>query len=501
MSRNRKDIKDITITTRQQVKGGTWSYMFHYYDEDFERRTAQQGGYKTQEEAYTAGIAARKALDQTQDGKATKYTLSEFVELIWMPYMADQVSVSTMQGYLKLLKPMLEKFGKYTLNNIKYPALRKYFNFRYLHTSESINSTDHAQTLLGQVFKAAVCLGYLEDSPMEKYKKPNFDVIHPTVAKNGQVRDSVSPEVLSKIYDRFPKGTPAYLIMKIAELTGMRRNEIMAIAYEDIDFENRVIYLSRQIAVLDNESELFPYEKSVLAEYPVLKGIRYVARNPKCDSKRVIPMPEELYDLLIEAKEEQELNAVLYGSDYINYWYTRQYAPQFENRTYESFSRRNGRNGGYDPKRIEQGIINSHGIGYPIHFVFVRENGELLRPDYFTDVAAVIHGENGNEVISETFNLHSLRNTFTSRAREAGMREHLISAITGHKNKETTEGYMRVSAGEFYNATHKIRCGDSAIKSIEFSLSNIDIQQYLLTLDRKGLKALLDQVSNALFEA
>ena len=51
MSRNRKDIKDNKITTRQQVKGGTWSYIFHYYDENFERRTAQQGGYKTQEKA------------------------------------------------------------------------------------------------------------------------------------------------------------------------------------------------------------------------------------------------------------------------------------------------------------------------------------------------------------------------------------------------------------------------------------------------------------------
>ena len=49
--------------------------------------------------------------------------------------------------------------------------------------------------------------------------------------------------------------------MKIAELTGMRKNEIMALAYEDIDFKNRVIYLTRQIVVLDNEAELFPYEK------------------------------------------------------------------------------------------------------------------------------------------------------------------------------------------------------------------------------------------------
>lgn len=314
-----------------------------------------------------------------------------------------------------------------------------------------------------------------------------------------QVRDSISSEVLNEIYGRFPKGTHGYLILKIAELTGMRRNEIMGLAFEDIDFENRVIYLSRQVMALDRDAELFPYEKDVVTEYPVLEGIRYVARNPKYDSKRVVPIPEELYDLLLEKKEEQELNALLYGSDYRNYWYTRQYAPQFENRTYESFSRRNGRNGGYDPKKIEQGVINPHGIGYPLHFVNVRENGELLRPDYVTDMLSVIHGDNGNKVISETFNLHSLRNTFVSRAREAGMREHLIAAIVGHKDKETTEGYMRVSSGEFYNATSQIRCGNRFDNHVDFCVDNLDIQQYLLTLDRKGLKALFDQVSNALY--
>ena len=79
------------------------------------------------------------------------------------------------------------------------------------------------------------------------------------------------------------------------------------------------------------------------------------------------------------------------------------------------------------------------------------------------------------------------------------MREHLIAAIVGHKDKETTEGYMRVSSGEFYNATSQIRCGNRFDNHVDFCVDNLDIQQYLLTLDRKGLKALFDQVSNALY--
>ena len=499
MSRNRKDVKDIKITTRQQVKGGTWSFMFHYYDEDFERKTVQRGGYKTQEEAYNAGVFARKALHKTQDKNATKYTLLEFVDLIWKPYMSNQVLPSTMQGYDKLLKPMLIKFGRFTLDNIQLFAIQTYFNDRYANSTESLNTTDHAETLLRQIFNAAVNLGYLESSPMEAYQRPNLRVSPPTVEKNGQVRDVVTDEVMAEIYKRFPKGTNSYLILKIAELTGMRRNEIMGLAFEDIDFENRLIYLSRQVMVLNRDAEMFPYEKDVVSQYPMLAGIRYVARDPKYDSKRVVPIPEELYTLLLEKKQEQELNALLHGTDYKNYWYTRQYAPQFENRTYESFCRRNGKNGGFDPKRIEQGIINSHGIGYPLHFVNVRENGELVRPDCVTDLLAVVHGDNGGKVISPTFNLHSLRNTFISKAREMGMREHLISAIVGHKSEETTEGYMRVSAGEFFLATNHIRNSKRFAENGCFDATDFDFQEYIKTLDKKSLKAIFDQVSNALY--
>ena len=145
------------------------------------------------------------------------------------------------------------------------------------------------------------------------------------------------------------------------------------------------------------------------------------------------------------------------------------------------------------------GVINSCGIGYPLHFVNVRENGELLRPDCVTDMLAVIHGDSGGKVISETFNLHSLRNTFVSRKRELGMREHMIAAIVGHKNEETTDGYMRVSAGEFFYATNHIRNGNRFVDGTDFCADNFDFQQYIQTLDKKSLKAIFDQVSHALY--
>ena len=72
-------------------------------------------------------------------------------------------------------------------------------------------------------------------------------------------------------------------------------------------------------------------------------------------------------------------------------------------------------------------------------------------------------------------------------------------SIAGHKNEETTEGYMRVSAGEFFYATNHIRRINGYEEEAMFKAENFDFQQYIQTLDKKSLKAIFDQVSNVLY--
>ena len=63
----------------------------------------------------------------------------------------------------------------------------------------------------------------------------------------------------------------------------------------------------------------------------------------------------------------------------------------------------------------------------------------------------------------------------------------------------TTEGYMRVSAGEFFYATNHIRKLNAYEQEDMFKAENFDFQQYIQTLDKKSLKVIFDQVSNALY--
>lgn len=496
-----KGPKKVEVKTRFRK---TYGYYYHYYDENLRRRTTQRDGFATEAEALAAGRAALKLHRRTLEVDTAKITFADFVEEVWKPYMSNRLAESTKKAYNKLLAPVLVVFGKLKMTSLSEnyeKQLAEYLDNRYLHTPDAFSTVDNTVGLLKQVFQYAYEQQYIEKSPLVSYHPPNFYQQPPTCSKNLQRRAPVEASVLEKCLKRYPEGTPGHLVLTIGIETGMRRGEIMGLAFEDIDFENRVIYLSRQIKVEGRDEKLFPYEQELVKSYPELETCRYLARNPKYDSKRIIPISEKLYQVLLKKKQEQERNALVLGSDYIDYHYTREYEPLIEGRTYESFSKKTNHRGGFTIDRLESGIINPYGIGYPIHFVNVRENGELVRPDYATDILASIQGKGGKEEIMGEFNLHSLRNTFSTKARADKMPVYMISTIMGHNDENTTQGYMSVTGEEFYSATKAIRGLAPVPSKAPENLCEAEIYEYFKTLDAAKRKTFMLNLMDIQYES
>ena len=478
-----KGARKVEVKTRFRK---TYGYYYHYYDENLRRRTAQRDGFATEAEALAAGKAALRLHRRTLDVDTAKITFAEFVEEVWKPHMNNRLAESTKLAYKKFLAPVLDVFGSIKMTSLSEnyeKQLAEYLDNRYLHTPDAFSTMDNTMGLLKQIFQYAYEQQYVEKSPLVSYHAPNFYHQLPTCSKNLQRRAPIEASVLEKCLKRYQEGTPGNLVLAIGMETGMRRGEIMGLAFEDIDFDNRLIYLTRQIKVAGRDEKLFPFEEESVKSHPELESCRYLARNPKYDSKRIIPISENLYQVLLKKKQEQERNAAVLGPDYIEYHYTREYEPLVEGRTYESFSKKTNYRGGFSIERMESGIINPYGIGYPIHFVNVRENGKLIRSDYATDILQSIHGKAGKEEIMDEFNLHSLRNTFASQARANKLPEYIISAILGHKTPDTTNGYMSVTGNEFYSATDGIRGLDFAPSQTSENLCDAAILNYFKTLD------------------
>ena len=498
MNRGPKAIKVHTRNRSNDPKKPAWQFYFKFYANDGKRRTCSESGFPTEDAAYRAGEAALKLHRQAQvveNPAVFKMNLEEFITKEWFPYMESNWNEATKINHRKLVKYIIPEFGKTKLRGVKQKDIKVFLDNLYLHTEMAISTVNNIRAIMSQIFLFAKEQGYIEVSPIASYDPPNPNEYAVTCTKNGQLRDVVPDAVLEKIYERYPKGTHGYLLLKICEHTGMRISEAAALAFEDIDFEDRKIYVSRQIKIIGYNETWKPREEKLISEHPVLEGCKYVARNPKHNSKRIVALSQESHDILREVQQQYEQNAMVLGKDYKNYWYTREYDPKFSERTFDRFNHKRGKGGFYAADTFENGIINTSGIGYPLHFVNVREDGTLLRPDYSTDMCAVIHGSGGRPIIYKDFNFHSLRNTFASRRRAEGIPEYVISAMLGHKSETTTEKYMRIDYADF-NMTTRVFRGlepNKTSSSIEVT-DNKSFEEYLKGLSKDELKKAMDAV-------
>ena len=90
------------------------------------------------------------------------------------------------------------------------------------------------------------------------------------------------------------KNSPYYVLFYAALFTGMRRSELLALRWQDVDFIFSQVYVSRSLHVL--------------------KGGKVVFKSPKTASgRRTVALPPSAILLLEEHKEKQALDRAMLG--------------------------------------------------------------------------------------------------------------------------------------------------------------------------------------------
>lgn len=101
-----------------------------------------------------------------------------------------------------------------------------------------------------------------------------------------------------------------YLIIVVTVYTGMRKGEVMALKWENVDFEERKIYIKNSLCRIEDE---LPDEKGG-------RHSRYEILEPKSKkSIRTIPMLDEVYDALMVQKCRQMKDKERYKDIYTDY--------------------------------------------------------------------------------------------------------------------------------------------------------------------------------------
>lgn len=191
-------------------------------------------------------------------------TFSEVADEWWAeaePNLASQ----TLKPYRPALRRAVETFGEQYIKDIKPKEISKYLK-ELSKNGFSAATIANQRCVINMVFKHAVLENDIEFNPCANVALPK------ETSKKARSAATLEDEAIVKdSYD-------VWLFPYIAIMTGMRKGEILALQWRDIDFDRSVIHVN----------------KSVYHE-----GDRPFIKEPKTEAgRRVIPLLESLKKVL-----------------------------------------------------------------------------------------------------------------------------------------------------------------------------------------------------------
>ena len=296
------------------------------------------------------------------------YLLQDWVKIYLETYKKNELKESTYGSYLSVYRNSIEnsEIGRMMLSKIKPVNIQSYYNEK-LKAGISVKSVWHIKSLIGSSLKQAVREGIIKDNPDEYTVLPKKKRYEPTI---------LMPEEIKKITDN-AKEDPLYPIIIIALYTGMRKGELMALQWENVDFKNRQIFVKYNLCRVEHEKDINGMFHNV-----------FKLDTPKSKkSMRYIPITDIALDALKIQKEWQIKNKEKYRDVYQ------------EN-----------------------------------DFVFTEANGSMIRQRQFMDKYHAFLKEYG---VSDC-RFHDLRHSFASLMLEAGVSIKTLSDILGHSQISTS---------------------------------------------------------------
>lgn len=293
--------------------------------------------------------------------------LNDWLDNNIAPYRAE----TTVYGYRKIIdNHIANAIGNQKLQQLKPLQIQKYYTMLIKDKNLSPNTVRKHHDLLHTSLKAAVKQEVILRNPI--------DYVEPPKVKKPEVEFYSSEQV--RMLLAVVRGQWLEIVITLAIYFGLRRGEILGLKWDNVDFENKKIYIK---------------------ESRTIAGKNIVEKDPKNNSSiRVLHMPDEVYNTLLEEKEKQTEYKDFLGGEYSD-----------------------------------------------TGFVVVRDDGKPYRPNYISSAFKEFLEKNNLPIIK----LHGLRHTFAALANKQGATNYDISKMLGHNSTATTtEIYMHT-----FDDTHR----------------------------------------------
>lgn len=379
----RKDSKGYNLYTGEfQRKDGRYAYS--YTDRMGERHTIYK---KSLVELREAEKKLKRDYDDGLDpSKAKKVEVNHMVEA----YLDTKhnLKVTTKGTYVHMFQNYIkDDFGKRKIIDVKYSDVKKYYYGLIIDRGLKATTVDHVHTILRPAFQMAVRDGYIRTNPTDEvmaeikrskfWEKPDRKAL--TVKEQ---------QVFMDIFRNEPIFRGWLPLMTVLLGTGMRIGEALAMQWDKLDFENRIIHVDHTLS--DRPDEFGDCSQRMLS-------------TKTSAGTRDIPMVQDVYDAFLMEYEFQKILG-------------------FCDEEIDGFNK----------------------------FVFITSQHKALHPgavnraiheavDFYNDAEKnSAHEEKREPFFLPSISAHILRHTFCTRLCENESNIKIIQAIMGHADITTT---------------------------------------------------------------
>lgn len=260
-----------------QRKDGT--YQATYYNEVGDRKYLYDKNLrslKRRQKDKQREIETNKMLGIIPCNKTLNDVYLEYLEL-----RGKDLKTSTLNGYMRVYEKVQDMIGNKRVNQFTKVDFERVTN--YIDTEYSNSLYQNLYSILHNLLKLALDAGYIDEINIPKKKK---------IKKK---KDSVflNKKDISILFNYFKQEkAPTYVnYFVLAIYTGLRVSEIAGIKESDIDFENNVLHINRQINY---------YKDKTINE----KNCSYHENDPKSShSKNSIPINRLVKEALLSQIE------------------------------------------------------------------------------------------------------------------------------------------------------------------------------------------------------
>ena len=358
-------------------KGNKWTYRIDVGSAN-RRKQIERGGFKTKKEALAALNDAIYYYNNTGDYiENKKITFDEiFNEFITKEAPATR-AYATIKRYKSLHKNHFKDyFGSYYMYRISAIRIEDFIRIKTpIYSEEYVKGLfKFLKVLFGYAYKRK----YIKKNVFEEVTPP------PDPRHIGEIYTYTTKEI--RAMAKRLKSTNLLVAYYIALNTGLRESECFALRWEDVDFKNRKIKITKQLLFQDKKWCFCP-----------LKTL---------NAYRSVNITNEFAEYLLGVKNKQEQERILYGDGW-----KRNYVTDRLTRNKEKLL------------KIDD-------------FINIKQNGEMLTGNSVKFMSRII-----KEDLGIHFKFHNLRHTFASLLAENGVSPKYVQHTLGHAKFEFTLKY------------------------------------------------------------